>query len=204
MTGIMVTGFPRSGTTLLYCMLRHSVSGYQFCATENRDVLEGQISKYPKAVFTLPGKHAHRAIVMIRDPRAILTSIHRGEGFAKHGYFVSAHSCVNDERGLCEWWEGIKRLKTALRVRYEDLVDDPDAIQSQIGERFGLTYRARFSDFHTSEHGRYWEDAMNGRRPVNARDWRSDPEHVARVTRQFSEFPELHAVMQEMGYELRE
>lgn len=202
--GLIVTGFPRSGTTLLYCMLRYTLDGYQFRDREHDQLLPGVVTKSPRAVFRLTPEEAPRAIVMVRDPRAILTSVHSGEGFVRRGYFISAHSCLSDaDRGLCEWWQAIKNLQAqgAWLMCYEFLVAVPQVVQRTLQEWLGLRYLddRRFEDFHRLGYGEYWERAMNGRRALQAREW-DTPEHRARIEEQFAAHPELHQVMEEMGY----
>lgn len=193
--GLIVTGFPRSGTTLLYCMLQYTVEGYEFDDRERTGLHAGVISKAPTAVFA--NAPPERCIVMVRDPKAILTSVHRGKDFERKGYFVSAHECVNHHRGLCEWWAAIRNLG-GYQVRYEQLIAEPREIQRQLGEHFGLKYHEGryFDEFHQGEYGDYWESAMNGRRPLQARN-QYDAE---RVREQFDAHPELRDITRQMGY----
>jgi hypothetical protein len=196
---ILVTGFPRSGTTLLYCMLRYAVQGYEFLERELPQLKEGCITKSPSGVFDLHPRNGNRCIVMLRDPRALLTSKHNGEKFRNCGYFLSAHSHLGSaKKGLCEWWTAIKKLSGALLVRYEDLITCPRDIQHDIGARFGLTYKPDhwFEDFHREPYGELFETAMNGRRPIQPRTTFDE----RRIREQFDAYPELNTVMQEMGY----
>lgn len=196
---ILVTGFPRAGTTLLYCMLDYAVEGYTFFSREVPELIEGAITKSPLGAFSV--KDGSRCIVMIRDPRYLLTSRHAAQKFRNAGYFLSAHSSASDARyGLCEWWQAIKALNGRI-VRYEDLVSNPRAVQDELGRVFGLRYRESFADFHRGkDYGEYWTTAMGGTRPVAAR---ADYD-VARVSEQFSSHPELYDVAAEMGYDIRQ
>lgn len=192
---LIVTGFPRSGTTLLYCMLRYTVRNFEFHDNETPEVLDGVITKAPQAVFSLTDDA--RTVVMLRDPREVLTSIH--PKYREAGYFVSAHSCVNTpNKGLREWWAAIKSMRNAHRIRYETLIDEPRRVQRRLGERFGLEYHEgrHFEDFHRMEQAATWEVALNGRRPLERR------KHIDadRVQAQFDAHPELHEVAREMGY----
>lgn len=191
--GIVVTGFPRAGTTLLYCMLRHCVRGFTFDDREHWRVCDGRIIKSPRAVFHAPP--AERCIVLLRDPRALLTSRHPAYS---NQYFVSAHHCANDQRrGLCEWWAAIKRIAArALILRYEDIVGRPSDVQAVIGATFGLTYAGEFTNFSAGRHGDYWERALGGLRALACRDVRD----ASRIEREYVAFPELAIVSSEMGY----
>jgi hypothetical protein len=195
----MVTGFPRSGTTLLYCMLRYAVDGYEFLLREVPELRQGFITKSPTAVFSIAPAHGSHCIVMLRDPRALLTSQHEGEKFREQGYFISAHSHLSSSsKGVCEWWEAIKKLVGALIIRYEELLEDPRRIQQVIAERFGLRYRDMryFEDFHKESHGEVFETAMNGLRPLMRRTRLNE----RRIDEQFRTYPELYRVCEEMGY----
>lgn len=195
MSGLIVTGFPRAGTTLLYCMLRYTVRNFEFHDNETPEVLDGVVTKAPQAVFSLSDDS--RAIVMLRDPREVLTSVH--PKYKDAGYFVSAHSCVNvPSKGLCEWWAAIKTMRNAHRIRYETLIDEPRRVQRRLGERFGFDYHEgrSFEDFHTMEHPPTWEIALNGSRPLQRRKQID----AARVEEQFNAHPELYEVAREMGY----
>lgn len=194
--GIVVTGFPRAGTTLLYCMLRHCVRGFAFDEREHWRLCDGRIIKSPRAVFhALP---AERCIVLLRDPRALLTSRHPAY---PDQYFVSAHHCANDQRrGLCEWWTAIKRVAgDALLLRYEDVVARPRQVQAAIGTAFGLTYADEFTNFSAVRHGDYWERTLGGLRALACRDV-SDTSRIERIEREYAAFPELRAVSEQMGY----
>lgn len=191
--GILVTGFPRAGTTLLYCMLRHCVRDYAFDDREHWRLRDGRISKSPRAVFHTPP--AERCIVLLRDPRALLTSRHPSY---PEQYFVSAHRCANDpRRGLCEWWTAIKRIGAdALLVRYENVVSRPAHVQATIGDTFGLTYADAFSNFSSDRYGDYWERALGGLRDLACRDvW-----DASRIEREYTAFPQLQAITEQMGY----
>ncbi|MCG8324430.1 MAG: sulfotransferase, partial [Thiotrichales bacterium] len=108
MTGkhIIVAGYPRSGTTLFYNMLRTSIEGYEFMDREcpaSRTIgidNKNRITKRPKDIFSIGdavNNNNHdkyiSLIILIRDIRAILTSKHKSVpddyfiGF-DHSYFV--------------------------------------------------------------------------------------------------------------------
>ena len=190
--GIMVTGFPRAGTTLLYCMLRYAVRGYNFDDAEHWRPRAGYIRKSPRAVFhQMDGR---RCIAVVRDPRAILTSSHPA---FPGDYFVYAHSCANDsDRGLCEWWTAIQRLQPYI-VRYEALTVQPDRVQEELGRTYALDYDAKFSEFRRGRFGEYWERALGGVRELTPRSVSRDH---PQIRAQFAAFPELQEVCAAMDY----
>jgi len=193
---VIVTGFPRSGTTLLYCMLRYAVEGYQFLDHESWAPRPGHILKSVRAVFEAPAELIRGALVMVRDPREILCSVYHFGPYHDQPY-VSAHSTLKwKDRGLCEWWAAIKMIQDAHLIRYEDLVADPCKVQLELADRFEYRPGRYFDEFHLESHGEMWEGAMNGRRaPAHSRKL-----DIARLEEQFRLYPELHDVCAEMGY----
>lgn len=194
--GIVVTGFPRAGTTLLYCMLRYCTRGWAFDDREHWRARPGVIVKSPRAVFHAPDPA--RCIVLLRDPRAILTSRHPSWPTE---YFVSAHRCANDsKRGLCEWWAAIQRLFQGRRlphvVRYESLITQPERVQRDLADALDIPFRGAFRDFDRGEYGDYWESALGGVRPLQGRVVTDGD----RLGEQFERYPELRDVSAQMGY----
>ena len=179
---------------MFYLMLRTTVTNYRFLEHEARadQVTGNTITKRPLDIYeSYPNK---QAIVLVRDPRSVLTSKHWSDPRA---YFVSADKCLH-HLGLLAMWEAVK-AKPGYRLRYEDIVSDPDALQADIGKKFGLEYSARFSDFHKAEIPKRLERPLNGIRPVDSgHDWR---DHMPRIEEQFTKFPKLFDVLIEMGYE---
>lgn len=195
---MLVTGFPRSGTTLMYCMLRYAVDGWRFRSWETWVPRAGFILKSVSAPIEAPWNLLDGALVMLRDPREMLCSVY-DFGPYKGQPFMSAHSTLdNASQGLCERWEALRSIVDAYYVRYEDLVTEPRRIQAELADRYGLKYREGrwFDEFHREPHGEHWEGAMNGRRPL-ARSRHLDPQRLAD---QFGKFPELYRVCEEMGY----
>lgn len=156
------------------------------------DAARGYITKRPLDIYKhYPDK---RAIIMVRDPRAVLTSKHWSN---PDEYFVSADRCLR-HKGLLAMWQAIK-AKEGYRLRYEDLVASPDREQCRLGDEFGLDYRGKFSSFHKAHIPDRLERPLNGIRPVDkGHDWR---EHMPRIEEQFTKFPQLFDVLIEMGYE---
>jgi len=173
-THILVTGFPRSGTSLFYNMLCSSLEDFAFDDWEipALDTLwryENHVTKRPFDLFALDdivaaNVHRKRLIVIaaIRDLRDITTSIH---AMAPDVYLIGHEGCYelggtfpNYERpftgpGIGAFHEALTRWRHSAEIelqmlRYEDLVADPDAVQQRLAERLGLRFRSRFSDFH--------------------------------------------------------
>ncbi len=98
-------------------------------------------------------------------------------------------------------------------MRYEDLVADPNTIQDQLSEKFGLEFSGRFANFHRrpeklayrySGRTRAKDDSLvRENQPADvsrAGKWRR-PEHEDRIREQFRSCPELFEILRTYGYE---
>lgn len=237
---IVVCGFPRSGTSLLYNMLAVALPDFAHDAFEASALhsiwrFEDHLSKLPLDVLRLDAicrRNLHgkriQALVPMRDPRDLVTSIHPnvpGDYFI--GWETSYRVGLGDASAPSPVLPGIREIEAALvalagnpglelvRVRYEDLVRDPDRVQEQLASRLGLGFRARFSEFHRdaarlpyrydAAHLRPGADASLAREssapdPSRAGKWR-DPAHRERIRDQFGRHRELLALVRAWGYE---
>ncbi len=191
---IVVCGFPRSGTSLLYNMLAVALPHFardEFEASALTSIwrFEDHLSKLPLDVLRLDAVcrrnlHAKRiqVLVPIRDPRDLVTSVHPN---VPDDYFIGWETSyrVNLDEAAAPSPElpGIREIAAALvglvgrpglelvRVRYEDLVRTPDDVQECLAARLGLEFRARFSEFHRdSERLPYRYDAAHLRPGADA------------------------------------
>lgn len=168
---IVVCGFPRSGTSLLYNMLSVSFSGFKFMNFEkyfifNIHKLGNIASKAPFDIFHI--KDIDRLninnkkliiLVVVRDIRDIVTSRHP---MCPDRYFIGYdHSWWPQDKSFSKWSynaPGILRIHQSVKdavqrhdvmlVKYEDLVADPDKIQKDISQKYELTFDSPFSEFH--------------------------------------------------------
>ena len=168
---LVVCGFPRSGTSLLYNMLSSSLPGYRFEPFEQYFMyrihrLGNYATKAPLDVFHVPwidGLNINQkrlvVLVLLRDIRDVLTSRHP---LLPDQYFIGHdHSWWPQGKGLRDWrfdapgalaiYEAIQSIRgrpdTTL-IRYEDLVKDPDAVQASITAKYGLLFDSPFSEYH--------------------------------------------------------
>lgn len=226
---IVIAGQGRSGSTLFYNMMGATLQGYRFYDQEVPAVQAlaapgNGCTKRPYDIFQAPqivktaaqyGKSLE-LIVMLRDPRDILTSRHQGvkdDYFyaADHAYFISdnaapsftspgflpVHKAILDVTQSGIFTDGIFFLK------YEELVENPEAIQALLAEQMGLTFKGSFRDFNKREIPEVLQRPLNGVRDVETsrrRKWKA-PEHHARIVEQFTRFPVLHDVLISLGYE---
>lgn len=174
---LVICGFPRGGTSLLYNMLATSLPDFRAESFEvsAQDVLRktgNRVSKLPLDVLNLsklPACNIYRkridAIIVVRDVRDVITSVHPN---VPDRYFCDydgrwsprgtrpPYEVVRVDTGVKAIFEAIQSAPNGLdslglhvhTVRYEELVADPDGAQSRLGEELGLTFRYCFSDFH--------------------------------------------------------
>ena len=170
---IVICGYPRSGTSLLYNMMTATLEGFAFDEFENVCLEYAEragnfISKRPLDVFNVP--HLVRqnvrdkeitVLVSIRDFRDILTSRHPR---VPDRYFIGYDACiqVDSENGFAPEAvnPGIGAIARAIEklhhlpnvrvipVRYEDLVADADAVQKSLRDTLDLRFSGPFSAFH--------------------------------------------------------
>lgn len=174
---IIVVGPSRSGKTLLYNMVRASVSNQDdvfFPSSEGTaartdwifsKILVTERSLDLFSLRTVKRRYAFcrtiKVVVMIRDPR-ILVSLTKSIAANQywHGYDYQLHMPGKVKRvksfsdpGLVAIFERIGGLlansQLSIRLfRYEDLVADVAKIQSQMESFFPLNFVHSFADFH--------------------------------------------------------
>jgi len=212
---ILICGYQRSGTTLLQAMLEHALPharrfGKEFegwrAATYSWRNHAVMISKVPNDLFQLhrvrnfyQGRQAKlRTILVIRDPRDVLTSKHSA---TRVGDYV---------QNPVEW----RKFHTYFRlycndpdvlvVRYEQLVTDTSGTQARIEAFIGEKVERRFEDFHQELRDDFDTRHLNGVRPVDRSHvgrW-ALPEHRDRIEGLLlREIPDLCQILVELGYE---
>jgi hypothetical protein len=161
------------------------------------------VSKKPLDILRLrtvfrrdPSLHV---LYLVRDPRSVVASRHAARPERYHSDFSTWAACERAARRL----DGHSRF---LRIRYERLVEDPDAVQDEIANRFPfLRTKGRFSCFQeTATPSRGGLLALGGlREPDRTRieAWRGD---LPRVKAEWLRHPELPRALIEAGYETDE
>ncbi len=203
---VHIMGCQRSGTTLLMQMLYSCFAG----VTHPPDELplfrripgrpELFVSKFPRDILrvstVLDGDPGLWAIYVVRDPRSVAASRHRT---APEVYIADVEEWLEAE-DAARRLEGHPRF---MRVRYEHLVREPDAVQREIVERLPFLVPTRpFSRFH--EAGPASERAernMNGLRapdPSGIEAWRCN---LPRVAAEVRLHPDLPRRLIQAGYE---
>ncbi len=213
-THILICGFPRSGTTLLQIMLENAlpqarrfgkeVGGWRAAtySLRNHPVV---ISKVPHDIFRLAGLRSFyaarparlRIILMLRDPRDVLTSRRNTGG--PEGYVVGPERW----RSYYEAFIQERNNANVLVIRYEDLVWDVAAHQRRIEEFTGETVATPLEDFHKVDRPDFDTSTLNGLRAIDRNciaRWAA-PEHRARIQSMLRELPELAEALVKLGYE---
>jgi hypothetical protein len=218
-THVVVCGFPRSGSTLLHLMIEACVSGVRTFGTELEALVaaryalrnhEYMFTKDPDDVFYLDkirayyaGRRAQvRFIVTVRDPRAVLTSVHQGHPMSMHrdGYWI-------DPARWDAYHEHVRyarQFDDVLTVEYEDTIRRPAELQRRLEDFTGWKSKLSFENFHTAVPRKFAaHGALNGLRPLDATRvaaWKQEKQR-ARIVTLLREIPRLPDYLIEMGYE---
>ncbi|MDG2308041.1 MAG: sulfotransferase [Candidatus Binatia bacterium] len=203
---VHIVGCERSGTTLLLEMM---TAGFRFAARCDREQslfeepptgAASFLSKKPLDILRLETAFRHDpnlfVLYAVRDPRSVITSRHAGRPDRYLSDFENWKACEAAAARLGSH-------ERFLRVRYEQLVEEPDALQAQIGERFAFLERTgTFSTFHrTAAPTNTGKLALGGVRPVETgriAGWRAD---LPRVKAEVLRHRDLPAVLIDRGYE---
>ncbi len=168
---IVVCGFPRGGTSLLYNMISSCLPEFHCEPFEQYFIyrihrLGNYATKAPLDVLHVPwidGLNINRkelaVLVVVRDIRDVLTSRHP---VLPNEYFIGHdHSWWPQDKTFKKWhydapgvihiYEAVRAIRTrsdTTIVRYEDLVADPNAVQRTLAELYGLRFDGDFQQFH--------------------------------------------------------
>jgi hypothetical protein len=212
---IVMCGFPRSGSTMAYLMLKGTVKNYSFFGKE-QDCLKinkkyGWAAKRPMSFFDIPeikNKFKPYFLINIRDPRAVLTSIHKhSEGQYKISADYSLKTSIingvcGTTKGLLDYWHNFNLIpNNAIFIYYEELVLSPDEVQAKLKKMLPIECNGRFENFHKTKIPDKLTAPLNGIRAVdktNIDKWKAHPE---RIRDQFTRFPELFDILIHLGYE---
>lgn len=211
--GVVICGFPRSGSTLLQLMLETAYPGSLHFGRERAGLLVAQttwpgrysllITKRPNDLFFVDDirrAYATRArkpcfIITTRDPRAILTSTHKG----RPGYYVT----VERWRAMFAHLRYVRQADDVVVSEYRALVERPSGVQRRLVEAIGEEPATSFDRFDQAVPESFNTLALNGVRPLDTSaldKWR-EPRHADRIRQLLAEMPELPAVLVEEGYE---
>lgn len=157
-------------------------------------------SKQPNDIKQLqhifPADPSLHVIYMGRDPRAVITSKHRE---SPEQYFCNYRVWHECDQAATHY----NRHPRFLRLRYEDLVTQPDNVQQTIEQRFPFLHRLHaFSQFQQfARPSEASQRAMNGLRAVNKESLQKWREHLPRVAAQLAAHPQLSDDLVRLDYE---
>lgn len=139
------------------------------------------------------------ALYVVRDPRAVITSVHAA---FPGRYFTSLATWLECERYARE----LEEHSRFLALRFEDLVRDPDHAQDALARRFPFLVKTHpFSEFaRVARVSREACEALNGLRPLETAridGWRS---HLPRIKAQMLACGGLIEGLIARGYEVDE
>jgi hypothetical protein len=211
---ILICGFPRSGTTMLQMMIENGLPrarrfGREFggwrAATYSLRNHSVVISKVPHDIFRLEPlrtfyadrKAKLRIILVVRDPRDVLTSRRKSGG--PQGYVVSSERW----RHYYDAFVANREAGDALVVRYEDLVQDVAGQEARVEKFTAEKMVVPFADFHTVDRPDFELNTLNGLRPVETsllQRWAAE-DHRSRIEQVLRELPQLPRALIDLGYE---
>ena len=174
---MVICGYPRSGTSLLYNMISASIGGFHCEKFEKRAIERlhrpgNYVTKFPLDILNveeiLNANVLFKDIyflVCIRDVRDLITSRHP---LVPDEYFIGyKNSLWPANPQFTEWRHnapGIEAIYKAinacssvqginmLKVRYENLICDTRRTQEEIEKFLGLKFSGSFSDYHKRGH----------------------------------------------------
>lgn len=211
---VVVCGFPRSGSTLLQLMIESCVADIRTYGRERRGTEAAacyrrthptMMTKRPSDIFTISDLRTFyssrgadvRFVLMVRDPRDVLTSIHHSR---PDDFYVSAERW----RAIWEYWQWAAPADDVCTVRYEDLVSNPGRLEAALTSFLGWNVVRPFSEFHQAVPDNFDVRALNGVRKADRESisrWRhARYDEKLRALLRF-ELPELPQRLIELGYE---
>lgn len=216
---IVICGFSRAGTTMFYNMLRNTVSNFKFFDRECRalDLIDHPgniVTKRPldsqeiEQIKKTSKKEVH-FIFCIRDPRALITSYHKrvpDDYFMSYDrmYFIPEGSPPTMTKpGVRPTYDAYVKVRDQVTtVRYEDIVTDPNAVQTMLSDTFGFEFDEPISNYGENQDiPERLQIALNGVRPIDKSRLDAWKLHPERIKEQFENNREFFDVLVDLGYE---
>ncbi len=223
---LVICGCSRSGTTLLYNMVRASAGKRIHAPDRERRAVATvdaahpfivtkrplDLLSIPQITETLGDERDLWFLACLRDPRSLVSSMHAAvphqffQGW-DYQFFIKGSEKSFTNPGLADSFVELARLREepdarVSFVKYEDLVRDPEALRGTLTKATGLPLDRPFSEFHTAPIPEALNIALNGVRPVEvpeAPSWTA-PGRLERTRRQIALFPEIETVATDWGY----
>lgn len=196
---------PRSGTTLLAELM---ISCFEFDGHAShemslvyspRPTVERFCSKFPSditlALKSLQMRRNLWVICMLRDPRDIVVSRHRNDPEA---YWANLEIV---RRGYA-CFQLLRRHPRCLAITYEDLVADPDQVQTRLTQEIPfLLRRFDFSSFHkVARPSKRSIAALSGFRKIDTDSIGRWALELPRLKAQIDRFGSIDEMLSDLGY----
>lgn len=201
-----IVGCPRSGTTLMMELMATCFQNDGFCEHEMSIFTEPPadaalyFSKKPTDIRyvgkLLAGHHDLFVICLYRDPRSIISSVHRGNKGMYFCNYLEWKSCQKEA-------EALKGHDRYFLVPYEDFTADPNKVQDEIENRFPfLSKKHSFTEYtKVAKPSEKSQNALNGVRPIDTNRHAGWKDHLPRVKAELEKHPELGRELIRLGYE---
>lgn len=203
---IHVTGLgPRTGTTLMAesmiaCFAIDAFDDHEAQVFKLRRDCAVYLSKWPGAMISVRRRlrfdpHFH-VILMLRDPRDVVTSRHRQDTVR---YWAPLRLWKRNFR----YARSILDHPRVIPVRYEDLVREPDTVQAEIARRLPfLRPTGVFTEFHRrAVPAATAVRALGGVRAFTADSIGKWRRHLPRLAGQLARHGPITTELVELGYE---
>lgn len=157
---IVICGFPRSGSSLLYMLMVNSLKDFRYLDKEiscKRFAIDFKntniITKRPLDTFKLKYyiKNKYKIIFLLRNPVYVICSRHPS---VKDDFFINFNYCTFIRKTISQRKFinlkifiklYLKYKSNFLEIRHEDLVNKPDKVQSKIFRYINEKPKIKFS-----------------------------------------------------------
>ncbi len=200
---ICICGVPKSGTKLLNHMIHTALPDWDYTPEErnclsnlNKDFV---ITKKPLDLFrfrNISNREDTAAIITCRDPFLVMTSKHRTKN-----YWVFGDRIGKGQPSPVAWYSLILKWKNngAFIVFYEDLINNPELVQEQMGKRFNIEWKKSFLDYINNPMPKGYEDFNFINRPLSGRKLRADD--LPHLGKELDKDRRLIEIRRQLGYE---
>lgn len=209
---ILISGFPRGGTTMLCLMMKYFDGCDIHSKTEEHPIISASASTNKKYVVIkqpfgyyedfppiydykgLISDYGYKIISMIRDPRDVIVSRHRSN---LNIYWVSIDIVL---RNCKEYLDNLNN-PDILFIRYEDLVTKANVEMDRISDFIGCSYSNDFTNFYKLPDARLDKNkSLNEPREISTKsigNWKKE-EHGERIKEVMTD--ELKYYIKKLGY----
>lgn len=135
-------------------------------------------------------------ICMFRDPRAVISSIHK----SKEGMYFCNY---REWKGCQDAAEALVHHERFHLIQYERLTENPNAVQAEIQTKFPfLKRRHDFTDYtEVAKPSEKSQNALSGVRPISADRQKNWQQHLPRVKEQLERYPSMQEDLLRLNYE---